>query len=261
MEEFDKILQEIDLEQQNEGVSIPNRPLDALEKLSLRLNIESMSLSDSEAEKVCSWYKGKYGGRLSIGGSDRMAFLLNQDIWVYDFPKWCYGRCKIDPRKYVRDTSENSFNTLSISQQIYLCYLYKLGEKGFKYLQQNCRNELIQRAYKDIISCVDHLYEGDYNSARWDSLQAAEKIIKGFIRKTGKEIKRIHTLTKLVEDLPFSINQENLTKIHCTAGVRYNEQKCSKRETVEAHHAVFKLIIELDDKYKKYLRDNQKLKG
>ena len=120
-------------------------------------------------------------------------------------------------------------------------------------LQANEEQELIRIARGDVATAVNNLMDPGqrYGESKWASLQAAEKVIKAAITRQGGTYKFSHGLSGLTDQLAglgIRFDAKPLTDvIQCTAGIRYGEESCTRREALTAHHASLQLVVELVD--------------
>jgi hypothetical protein len=97
-----------------------------------------------------------------------------------------------------------------------------------------------------------------FGESKWASLQAAEKILKATIEFEGAKFRFGHELATLCEQLDgLGITCEwasLISKIQCSAGIRYGEVTCTRNEAVEAHQASLGLVVALKGAGAKFKR-------
>lgn len=281
--EFDELLLRVDRQLADEGMRIDMRPLNALRVISTEFGIP-LPLGPLPpgmvhpagrywpiSKRIRTWYERRYGDRLKVHlGPGRMAFLIENDVWVFRFPRF-YGAVRLTSSRTVKSVlmrnngepaiynildciekiPEGLRHSLSDSHLGQLFDYFMLGFEGLRQLQTLAGDELVKSAFADIAACVDHISGNspNYGLAKWSSLQAAEKVLKAGIRKTGAQFPKTHELSRLVNKardagLDFN-NQGVIGKLQCSPGIRYGEELCTLVQAVEAHHAVFELSCEV----------------
>ena len=105
------------------------------------------------------------------------------------------------------------------------------------------RHELVRLALIDLDTAVQHLSNerGDRGLARWSSLQAVEKMLKGYIALRNATFKRSHDPGRLTDQaeglgLP-SIARPWLAMVQCSAGARYGTEQSTLESAVTAQQA------------------------
>ena len=114
--------------------------------------------------------------------------------------------------------------------------------------------DFIEEARADIIESVNHLIaqKPQYGSSQWSSLQATEKFIKAYIKKQIGELpKKLqhHDLEKLAnkaETLGLKLSsRDELSKVQCSANVRYDSSLVKPNTSLDAHYASIKICSEI----------------
>ncbi|MBW2608497.1 MAG: HEPN domain-containing protein [Deltaproteobacteria bacterium] len=281
--EFNELLLRVDRQLADEGIRIHMRLLHALRVISTEFGIP-LPLGPPTAgmvhptdrywpisERIRTWYERQYGDRLKVHlGPGRMAFLIENDVWVFRFPR-CYGKVKYTASRTAKSISmcangepaicnildsieklpEGLRHSLSDSHLRQLLDNFMLGYDGLRQLQTLVGDELVNSAFADIAACVDHISSNspNYDLAKWSSLQAAEKVLKAGIRKTGAQFPKTHKLSQLVKiarDAGLDLHSDGvIVKLQCSPGIRYGQEPCTLEQAVEAHHAVFELTCDV----------------
>ena len=103
--------------------------------------------------------------------------------------------------------------------------------------------KLVPEARGNLTNAVELLFSTppQYGLSKWESLQAAEKVLKAFISAKGAKFKFTHILEDLalraeLLGLPL-IPRAELRDIQCSPQVRYGDIPVTSREAVKAHQA------------------------
>lgn len=277
--EFENLMAQIDHDLGSDGLAIPQRPLHALRLISMRFGIPMPVTPPipgitNEAHKywpvsdrIYKWYDRRYGDRLKMDfGPGRMATLIDHDVWVFRFPR-IYGSARLVASKTIKSDRKRTdgnpviFNildsmddlpealraSLTDAQLSTLLKDFVLGFVTLSTLNTVAGEDLIRAALADISATVDQLSgrNPEYGFAKWSSLQAAEKLIKAAIKRSGGKFSMTHNLEQILKEakqlgLAFDID-ETISKIQCTPAIRYGQEPCRKDEAISAHHAVFEV--------------------
>ena len=279
-QQFDALMIEIDKELANNGLTISQRPINAVITLARKYHlplpltppISGVTHKSFQywhiTDRIYKWFDNRYSGRLEVHfGPGRMAFLIDHDIWVFRFPKLFGKHALVAHLTLKSGRSENGesaiYNILesieglpdglrSSLNENQLAIIYNdflLGFYALDGLKRYSSNGLIKSSLADISSAVDNLllHSPEYGLSKWSSLQAAEKLIKASIEWHGKKYTKTHNLNKLVNDaaksgIVLEINNE-INQVQCSPAIRYGEIECGKEEAVKAHHAVFRIAL------------------
>lgn len=288
-EEFEAMMEEVDLALQAEGVPIHARPIHAIGEVSKKLNIsllvaplQSGPISNSyEGESlsahILQWFDQRYGDRLKVDFSiGYSVIMVRGDAWLLKCPMM-YGTitvvCDSDLEKEYKNFVVNREGT---PQQKAIINLLHLIEK----LPQGLANQLTDEELKNILkyyidahnlfNAIHGSCRGDelalgavtdfetsarfavgnpagYGQSLWGSLQAAEKILKYFIRAKGEKFPNIHDLSKLAKQsykLGLPVVHEDLLKtVQCKAGVRYEQSSHTVERVVNAHQGALQIAL------------------
>ncbi len=278
-QKFNELMTQIDCELAKQKFAISKRPIRALGIISTRFGIllpfgqpppgtnPELSKYWPISKRVRKWYKHHYGDRLNMDfSSGRMAFMINEDVWVFRFPR-LYGSAEFVSSKTIKserirtDGKPVTYNildciesfpdgfrmSLSDSQLAILGKYFRLGFEVFSSLEMLSGNDLIMSAKADISTSIGHLFarQPQYGLSKWSSLQAAEKILKATIEMRGGNYSKTHKLKKLVEEVKkcgLSLDVSIIiAEIQCAPAIRYGQEPCSKTDAIRSHHAVFEL--------------------
>lgn len=233
---------------------------------------------------IKDWYDSRYGDRLkSHFGSGSVVLLIKGDPWEMDLPR-IYGEVdlicdpeiekyrnmpmftvskKDNPKRHVlnpliciRDYPEGSATALSSDERLYITNFFVKSYTALQQLESIADKPFIKEAMADLQSATNYILSKSpqYGLSKWSSLQFAEKLLKSFLKLKDLPIPKHHDLIKIAQvaqqmGLVIS-NLDILSKIQCTAGVRYGEVEVTLEEAITAHHAALELIMQLSDQIK-----------
>lgn len=107
---------------------------------------------------------------------------------------------------------------------------------------------LMSIAQGDVEAAVNGLMArgGRFGEAKWASLQAAEKVLKAAIDRSGGKYSFTHALSGLCKSLAdtglhFDADKQ-VAAIQCKPGIRYEEESCTRNEALAAHRASLELV-------------------
>jgi hypothetical protein len=276
--EFDKLMLRIDHQLADKNLKIFQRPFHAWTQICKEFGIyesiggshnwQSARKTPSVYDRVSTWYKSRYGDRLKVyTGYGRMAFLIDNDVWIFRLPrisgtvyffasripsinKTCISRKGVSNNilDCIEKLPNGLRNSLSDSFLNQLLQIFLMGFDALHGLESLIRkDDLTRLAMADIETSVDHLLarSPEYGLSKWASLQAAEKVIKAAMRINSAKYSRTHNLIELVNEsqkqgIMLNVG-DKVSKIQCSAGIRYGEEVCTLRDAVDAHHAVLEL--------------------
>lgn len=280
-DEFHDLMADIDNKLAAEGVSIPGRPMRALDELSRRYSIpfpiakpipgapDELKSSWPVSARAHEWYEKQYGDRLKVDWSPgRMVILIREDMWTLRFPR-IYGSARFTVSRTIEsDTGPSSkgsvlYNVLDAVEKLprariltlpdneleHVYEKFMLGLQAFALLEGTSDSDLMASARADIAASVDHLLSSrpEYGLSKWSSLQATEKALKAAIRLAGGNPKRSHDLAELSTQAEAAgvVNDwsELLSYIQCSPSIRYGEEACDRDPAIQAHHAALVVII------------------
>lgn len=226
------------------------------------------------------WYKQRYGDRILMEGKDgQVVVLLRGDPWVMELP-WIlgggrgpnficgYGRpttLPSEPVVYRRGDPPpppSDYNVLdslaglpdglarALTEEECEDTLeaFLVGRAAYTRLSRSRREGLLALVRGNLEAAVAHL-SGNVRQAglsQWESLQAAEKVLKAYIEAVVGSYKHGHKLsdfeTQAVKAGLPPMDPAWLPAIQCSAGVRYGEVVVSLKQAVAAHHASLRVV-------------------
>jgi len=222
--------------------------------------------SDASAH-IRKWFDDRYGDRQKISmGPGSAVILLRGDPWEIRLPR-IFGsvRCVIerDLSRYANEPELRSdghppiTNVLTLINGFPSGLAAQLSDKEccniielFMYAL-NCMhaiegikgNKYVPEALSDIQSSVRHIFSvpPHYGQSKWSSAQAAEKLLKSFLKEKGIPFPKNHDIRGLA-DLARTGGMKPLEnaitdQLQTRAAVRYGDESVSLIEAVAAHHA------------------------
>ena len=271
---FKKAMREIDAEMRAADVPIPARQLDGARRFARRYMPGAVILGPGQPEiirKVMDWISTRYGDRLATEPSDgdfvteiggdffrvvppkfwgQVKFFTDQSLSDYD--RGGMDRpCVYNIMESVEGLTSDLSASLSANEVRCIHSDFLSGLRATSFLAKNNDIELIARARVDLRTSVSHLLAHPIQSgdAKWSSLLAAEKLLKGAIVAHGGKFGKVHELAKLARELAqlgVGGTASALTsKIQCTPGIRYGEEECTARDAFEAHKAFIALTLQV----------------
>ena len=270
-EDFDRLMQEIDREMQNETIPLPARSIEAYLRFSSVYSLYLLN-RDPLCNKLNDWFARWYGDRAKIAmGVGTMGVILRGDVLRMEFPIG-YGLNRImcsreltkdrqpviigtrenpptlNPLDFVLDLTQEYANTLTDDELEALFNQFVFGRTAFmRIFEVFERGELTRQGRADLLTSSNHLFDSppNYGLSKWASLQAAEKFIKGFIATKGGTAPRSHNLKQLAtiaesHGLP-KIPEYWLEDIECSAEVRYGGICVTSQEAIEAQYAALQV--------------------
>ena len=126
----------------------------------------------------------------------------------------------------------------------------KVGFPAVLMLAQLDDSPLLSMAQLDYAHSVDALVSGmAWHKARWETAQAAEKLMKGLLEAQGKTFtkgKEGHHLKVIGDDffngLGVRIPEPLLAQLDCKSSIRYGDGVATREEAMGAHHAFHRLL-------------------
>jgi hypothetical protein len=237
-EQFEALMREINEELKEEQVPIEGRSIAALGKVSEKYHC-TLGWTDEEGAQISRWFHSRYGDRMKMNFDiGKTLVCIDGDIYSVSLPM-ILGQMKVNPFKWIDRASPNLLNSLSEEElgviQEHLIDHYRAYNK-FKYTPAEHT--------ADLIIAVDQMMirNPEFGLSKWASLQASEKILKGYIRVNGgtppRGGKHGHDITFLIKQanalgLPV-INSDIISDIQCTAGVRY-EHNLTQQDAYSAY--------------------------
>jgi SEC-C motif len=263
-EDFRRVMESIDQEMRDEETPVRARSLEAVGKFTLGYSTWLMHM-DPLTHKIHEWFNRRYGDRLKIDPTWKMAVVIRGDLYRLRLPL-IFGAANVicSPNQYgitskaaastenrlptinildlIDDFTEEYAKSLTKDELAALFNQFQLGYAAMNEIGYISDTELVREAVGDIEASVTHLFanQPQFGLSKWASLQATEKLIKAFISHSGEKYKTTHNLEELAvkaESLGLNvIPRELLDKIQCSPGVRYGDPTVSMAEAIAAHH-------------------------
>jgi len=226
---------------------------------------------------ILRWFDQRYGERLKIDFSiGYSVIMIRGDAWLLKCPMM-YGRITVVcDRNLEKEYKDFVVNKAGTPKQKAMLNLLRLVEK----LPQGLSNQLTNEELKDILksyidahslfNAIHSLCRGEelvlgavtdfessarfavgnpagYGQSLWASLQAAEKMLKYYIKAKGEKFDNIHVLSKLAKQsykqgLPV-IHEDLLTAVQCKADVRYKQSNYKLERVVNAHKCAIEVAL------------------
>ncbi len=277
---LDRKIEVLDRALRMRGIPISMRPLHAWCYLGQKHNSAQISCADGPRlhdtncatkellEHVERWFVEHYGKRLSLEvAPGRVVLLIRGEPWIAELPKtagalgltisetleapsrlWPSATpmlAKVLDR--IVDLPQGLRASIKPAELTRLTQSFTLGREALHAIQTVAsRQKLISEARADLNAAVHFLtsatrHEGQ---ARWSSLQALEKCLKGFIRQRGTPYPRVHDLHSLhaiavAAGMPPLVAGQ-IGVVQCDSGVRYGEDQST---LVQAHTAYWTSLL------------------
>jgi hypothetical protein len=276
--EFNAAMEQIDLKLQRESVPIHARAMRASLEYSRLFRLEfPMALgggvgtpgnfSDRNVEAhIRDWFARRYGERQKIFmGPGRTAVVIRGDPWELRLPL-VLGQIRFvierDLDRYKEEPSVGVqgrvpiVNVLRLVESLPQSLAAQLTDQECGDILTVFRNMLecmnaigdldgkpyVAEARADIAAAVTHIFDvpPHYGQSKWASLQAAEKLLKSFLKSRGVRVPRSHDLkglAKVARSSGASIDDTRISLVAAPASVRYGEIPVLLSEALDAHHA------------------------
>ena len=180
--------------------------------------------------------------------------------------------CRVNCLNFIRDFPQGLASRLTDAQLDEFTDVFRASMAGvsaliglFMFVNHGDEN-LFYTAFRDYASSTDNLLRFRLPQSRWDASQAAEKIIKGFIKVRVGNFEQTHNLDRLAntlgEHLSNPIERSLLDHAFWPPNGRYAEKDTSVDESLLANHAVLKIVKHLaEDHRTKAIIDEKNRKG
>lgn len=278
-QDFIKALEVIDQEMKDSNIPIPARQIQGWIRFSRKFTL-NLSWPDPLTSKVMNWFTERYGSKLNIRLNDiDTVVAIRGDFFIMTIPK-VFGSFRIicDPNTIgiytnmqiakdkkdplpiinildcIKDLTSSYATDFKLEEMELLTNTFIMAFLAISHINEVKNIDFIEEAKADIKESVNHLvaHSPQYGASKWSSLQAAEKFLKSYIKiKLGNLPKRSnhHNLEKLAEKtknlgLQLSSHDE-LSKIQCTANVRYESNLVTPINALNAHYAAIKVCGEI----------------
>lgn len=237
-----------------------------------------IAIDDYSNNALCTqvnrWYESRYGDRIKIHpGPGSYILIIKNEPWEVVYPL-CFGNNEftIDSKlqqeeRYVITSSGQSIPSVNIlwhvknmthevalslsddeRQKILKEYMFGLNAvQSLRSLNSVPYMNQAKNDYDISVSNIFHKHP-DYNNSKWSSLQFAEKTMKAKLEINEIEFKKDHrlsTLSEQLKELNITIDNEIISSIQCSAGVRYGDVVVNKREAILAVQGALALFVKV----------------
>jgi len=278
--ELRELIEVTDAQLQTEGAPIHARPFHAASRISQRFGfgenlklfvadrepVKGVYLGDDLTIRINRWYKQKYGERLKVDPSKRIPILIRQDVYALRIPLIC-GTVDViwDPEQFgttpanssggpvlnlvdqVEGFTKEYARSLTDEERADIADKFHFGFLATDAIYAAPRKRPIPEAIGDLEASLMLVLTRppNYGISKWESLQATEKFIKALITKLGATFKFIHELNSLAAIAESAgaptVPRSAVSKIQCSAGVRYGSPAVTMQEAVEAHQSALEV--------------------
>jgi hypothetical protein len=283
-EEFQKLMEETDQELRAENVKTIGRPVAGWLRISSRFGLrlrmnpskrpprDDCYTGDDLTFRIFDWFDHRYGDRLKISlGAGEMAVFVRGDLYRLVFPR-IFGTVSLScsPEDFKAHGEATSSigrgrppamnilsciegltaalaQTLTPGHRTELLRLFQMGCTAHAEIRVKRDVELVEEALGDLQESVARLFDVTprCGTSKWASLQAAEKMLKAYIKQRGQKFPYIHGLACLAglaeaHGLPV-LPRDVLVEIQCEPGVRYADSSITTPEAVRAQHLSLQL--------------------
>ena len=219
------------------------------------------------AAHIWKWFDDRYGDRQKVFmGPGSTVLILRGDPWEIRLPR-IYGQiqCVVerDLSRYANEPALRTDGQPPITNLLTLINDFPLGLAAqltdnecvvvldtFKdaldcmhAVEYIAGNVFVPEALSDIHASVRHIFAvpPHYGQSKWSSAQAAEKLLKSFLKVKGISFPFSHDI-RCLNNLAITggmngLEQEIIDQLQTPASVRYGDQTVSLQEAVAAHHA------------------------
>lgn len=230
------MMEHIDRELKNDGISIPSRPLLAVRSVSERTGTDIIFIPEPApavpgcydrytlATHIMRWYQVRYGDGLKVHlGPGTVAIMIKGDPWKMVLPR-IYGEvvCICDPdlekcRNSQRITTgpqrpiynvlwcieyfpAGLASTLTETERHEILQFFMKAHEALQDLENIRSKPYVNEAIADLNSATTFILQRppQYGLSKWSSLQLVEKLLKSFLKLKKASIPRHHKLPKIV---------------------------------------------------------------
>lgn len=278
-EEFHRVMEQIDAQLRAVNVQIHARALHAAGEYSRLFQLEMPMFPCSDkgtpgiyvgadaAAHIRKWFDDRYGDRQKIFmGPGSTVIVLKGDPWEIRLPR-IYGQiqCVVerDLSRYANEPALRTDGQPPITNLLTLinnfppglatqltdseCYdvldIFKHALNCMHTIESIAGNSFVPEALSDIHASVRHIFAvpPHYGQSKWSSAQAAEKLLKSFLKVKCISFPFNHDIRGL-NNLAMTggmkeLEQEIINRLQTPASVRYGDPTVSLTEAVSAHHA------------------------
>jgi hypothetical protein len=276
---FLTLMEQIEAELQDECVPIHARSIQAILKMMVVVG-EDLPISPPPQEpaesvysgahlscRISRWYKKRYGNRMKVDPCSYIAVMIREDVYKIRLSYLTGGfelicrpdlmgadlgpRVRTDAKpvtinilEAVQGLTKNYAESLRDQELRELADRYVMGLHAIRLIKEGAKHfSLMPEVHGNTANAVELLFctPPQYGFSKWDSLQAAEKVLKAFIAAKGAKFKFTHILEDLalpaeLLGLPL-IPRNELEEIQCSPEVRYGTISVTASEAVKAHQA------------------------
>lgn len=282
-EEFLKFMERIDERLRKKNVPFSHRELAALSEVARTLRTELPAWTadrDPSPERfagidltirVSRWVQARYGKRAAWDPRPgRTVVILRDDPWEIIVPRF-FGSHRFfasiseesdpvlpgieynaQPPRFnvleaVTDLAPGLRAVLTRAELDHTLEVFRVALEAYLLIEQVRKEPLAQQAHGDLTTAVREIAAGStrYGASRWASLQAAEKMLKAYLRSVQGQHPWGHDLNELADEALSAgmapVPPSWLRAAQCTAAVRYGEETTTTAAVVAAHHAALDL--------------------
>lgn len=272
-------LEQIDAQFSRDGVLMNIRAYQAVQELALLLG-EAGPLGDLHAQPAqhqldhylvrvtARWYDEKYGTHDRFDASPGSAVIwLAQRPWRIRFPR-LYGRFSaicwpldgypdqaghsgavLDVLEYIDDFPPGLRIRLSEDARLEIRRDFVFASDTLHMLQDRKESKKIKEVCANLQTGVSRIMDAPRHcgESKWNSFEAAEKALKGYLDFRQVTYERKHGLVKLwyqVQEagLQTRVTEADLVHLDCRAGVKYGDDVVSAAHAVQAHRVSLAIV-------------------
>lgn len=145
--------------------------------------------------------------------------------------------------------------SLDDPQRVLVVQAYCRAQLAFFWLTRARYHKFIREALGDCASSVEHLLRNPpaVGISKWESLQLVEKVFKSYLHHSRKEFPTSgrdgHSLSVLAALVAQAggptTPPADLTRVQCSAGVRYEASGLTIQDGVDSHYAALEVVDEI----------------
>jgi uncharacterized protein YqgV (UPF0045/DUF77 family) len=281
--EFEKAITAIDNELRSSGISIEMRSLHAIAEYATKFDMDIPVPGEAElgapgdyegknvGAHIWNWYSAHYGARqYQYMGPGSVVILLREDPWEIRLPLILGEVTYVverDLSRYVNSPQVTTngihpivniltsvcelpaglANTLSNDECAAIVDRFEMGLDCLRAINEMIHMPYVTESLSDIATAVRHIVSvpSHFGQSKWASAQAAEKLIKSFLKckeipfPFSHDIEKLHLLA--VPAGLGAIGIATIDALQTKAGVRYGEVPVTLIEAIEAHLASLKV--------------------
>jgi HEPN domain-containing protein len=282
-DEFREFMERIDERIRTREVPFSHRELAALSEVARELRMELPGwTADRDPRRgeftgmdlsirVSRWVKDRYGKRAAWDPRPgRTVVILRDDPWEIVIPRF-FGSHRFfasvteasdpvvpgidhtdSPPRFnvleaITDLAPGLRGVLTSAELDHVLEVFRVALEDYLLIEQLQEQPLARQAHGDLTTAVREILAGPgrYGASRWASLQAAEKMLKAYLKSTQGNHPWGHNLHDLATEAVSAgmapVLPSWLDAARCTAAVRYAEEATTTTAAVAAHHAALDL--------------------